>query len=335
MSKVSVIIPVYNVEAYLPKCIESVQNQTEKDIEIILVDDGSTDSCGEICDQYAEKDFRIKVIHQKNGGLGAARNSGLSVAQSLYVVFVDSDDYIEETLIEKALSTSEKFEADIVMYGYQKVSENGTVLYTYEFPDIFADDRAYSLKEKPEFLNTAPSACNKLFKKSLFEDILFPPRAWYEDLRTIPKLYPSAARIYCMRGYYPYYYFEREHSIMQNGNAEKTMRERIVAVNDLMDFYKNAGLYSRFMQELNWMYIFHGYFLLCREIMNLPGNVIPILRNLRKNLLTVLSDRSIQENRYLPTLSKREKFIFTLLYQEQYGLLKLFVKVNQRLKGKG
>lgn len=335
MSKVSVIIPVYNVENYLPRCIESVQSQTEADIEIILVDDGSTDSCGLICDHYAENDDRIQVIHQKNGGLGAARNKGISAAQSEYVVFIDSDDYVEETLVERAVFAAEKYDADIVMYGYQKVSENGTVLYTYDFPDNFLWNCAYSCTEKPEILLTTPSACNKLLKKSLFNEILFPPRAWYEDLSTIPKLYPLAKKIYCISNYFPYKYLSRDNSIMTNGDAEKTKDARITAMNSLFSYYKEQNLFSAFSEELNWLYIFHGYFLPCREIMNFSYNTVSVLQALRQNLLQTLSAQSVQQNGYLLTLSKREKLIFSLLYKEKYSLLRLFVKVNQLLKRNG
>lgn len=335
MSKVSVIIPVYNVEKYLPKCIASVQSQTETDIEIILVDDGSTDSCGTICDAYATEDARIRVIHQENSGLGAARNHGLSVSQSSYVMFIDSDDYIESELIEKALATADKYGADIVVYGYQKVSEDGTPLYTCGCDAEFSQDRAYTLSEKPEFILSTPSACNKLFKKTLFQDILFPDRAWYEDLRTIPKLYPSAEKIYCIPDYFPYKYLLRNNSIMTNGDAKKTMEDRIAAVDSVFAYYKERNLYTAFGEELNWLYIFHGYFLPCREIMNFTGDTVPVLRTLRQNLLHTLSPELIQKNRYFTTLTKRENLIFTLLYKERYILLRLFVKINQLLKRNG
>ena len=100
MELISVIVPVYNVESYLEKCIESIQNQSYKSLEIILVNDGSTDSSGDICDKYAAHDKRIKVIHKKNGGLSSARNAGLEVANGDYIAFVDSDDYIEITMYE-------------------------------------------------------------------------------------------------------------------------------------------------------------------------------------------------------------------------------------------
>ena len=113
---ISVIIPVYNVENYLRECIESVLNQTFRDFEVILVDDGSTDSSGDICDEYVEKDERVTVIHQKNGGLSVARNTGLSEANGKYVYFLDSDDYISENALATLLNIAENDSSDIVFF---------------------------------------------------------------------------------------------------------------------------------------------------------------------------------------------------------------------------
>ena len=110
---VSVILPIYNVELYLKECIESVIGQSYKDLEIILVDDGSTDQSPYICDEYAKIDRRIKVIHKKNGGLGYARNSGMKVATGEYVAFVDSDDYVDLDMFESMYNSAKKYDADL------------------------------------------------------------------------------------------------------------------------------------------------------------------------------------------------------------------------------
>lgn len=131
MSLVSVIIPIYKVEPYLEKCILSVLAQTFQDFEIILVDDGSPDHCGAICDIYAAADSRITVIHKDNGGLSSARNAGLKIARGEYIYFLDSDDYIDPDLLEKALSGIEGF--DMVSFDFRKVDERGNVLKHYSF----------------------------------------------------------------------------------------------------------------------------------------------------------------------------------------------------------
>ena len=121
---ISVIIPVYNVEQYLSKCLDSVVNQTYKNLEVILVDDGSTDNSGKICDEFALKDNRIIVIHKSNGGLSSARNEGLKFAKGQYVGFVDSDDYIEIGMYEKLLEVSLKYGSDVVCSNYYRVTNN-------------------------------------------------------------------------------------------------------------------------------------------------------------------------------------------------------------------
>ena len=121
-SKISVIIPVYNVEPYLRQCLDSVVNQTYKNLEIIIIDDGSPDNCGAICDEYAAKDKRIQVIHKENCGLSAARNDGLARATGEWIAFVDSDDWCELDLYEKAIACAEKTDPDIVLYSLYKGS---------------------------------------------------------------------------------------------------------------------------------------------------------------------------------------------------------------------
>ncbi|WP_148558124.1 glycosyltransferase family 2 protein [Terrisporobacter glycolicus] len=124
MPKVSIIVPIYKVEKYLRQCIDSIINQSLKDIEIILVDDGSPDNCPRICDEYKEKDIRIKVIHKKNGGLSSARNAGMKIATGEYIGFVDSDDYIENDMYKKMYNTAKKYDVDLVMSDYYKVNGN-------------------------------------------------------------------------------------------------------------------------------------------------------------------------------------------------------------------
>ena len=125
---VTIIIPVYNVEKYLPKCLDSIINQTYNHLEIIIVDDGSKDSSGLICDEYALKDQRIKVLHKKNGGLSSARNAGLDIAKGDYIMFVDSDDYVESHYCEVPLKHALEKNVRIVSFGYNKIFIDGNIL---------------------------------------------------------------------------------------------------------------------------------------------------------------------------------------------------------------
>lgn len=128
---VSIVLPIYNVEKYLNRCIESIINQTYKNLEIILVDDGSPDNCPLICDEWVTKDERIRVIHKQNSGLGMARNTGIEYATGQYICFFDSDDYVEENTIEKCLEVASKYKADVVCFGYSDISADGHLVKRY------------------------------------------------------------------------------------------------------------------------------------------------------------------------------------------------------------
>ncbi|MCF0156053.1 MAG: glycosyltransferase, partial [Veillonella sp.] len=148
MSKISVIVPIYNVEPYIHQCVDSIINQTYKDLEIILVDDGSPDNCGKICDEYAAKDDRVKVIHRPNGGLSAARNSGLDVATGEYIAFVDSDDYIACNMYSDMMEFMLKHKLDIVVCSSYRVknSKIKEEKYTYEETTILTQVQQLQLK---------------------------------------------------------------------------------------------------------------------------------------------------------------------------------------------
>ena len=129
--KISVIVPVYNVEKYLEKCVESILNQSLKDIEIILVDDGSPDNCPQICDEYATKDSRVKVCHKQNGGLSSARNEGLKHVSGEYYMFVDSDDWLDSETCEVTYNYAKQNDADCLMFSYTKEFGNHSIINKY------------------------------------------------------------------------------------------------------------------------------------------------------------------------------------------------------------
>ena len=170
-SKISVIIPVYKVEAYLPRCLDSVINQTYKNLEIILVDDGSPDKSGEICDKYAALDGRIKVIHKSNEGVAKARNDALDVATGEYIGFVDSDDWIEPDMYEFLMSVLSKHDADISMCG-ETVYENGKAIYSDKNNDIQVLDQTDAKKLTVKG-GSMGLVWNKLYKKEIIENIRF------------------------------------------------------------------------------------------------------------------------------------------------------------------
>lgn len=180
MPKISVIVPVYNVEKYMTKCIESVLNQTVEDLEIILVDDGSTDGSGSICDNYQKRDGRIQVIHKKNGGQSSARNAGVDKATGDYVGFVDADDYILFNMYEKLLNMIESIKADVAVCGIYDVYKNAMIPQCTEKAEFVCDAkemfRNILLDDK-----ISGSVCNKLIKANIAKKLHFYDGKLFED----------------------------------------------------------------------------------------------------------------------------------------------------------
>lgn len=172
---VSIIVPIYKVEKYLPKCVESLMNQTYSDLQIILVDDGSPDGCGKICDEYAAKDGRITVIHQKNAGVSAARNAGLAIAQGEYIGFVDPDDYIAPEMYEIMVNTMETHAAELAVCGYDYVEEDGTVSRPYRAREeevLSREQLIFKLFDMPPTVRHG--VVNKLFRSGVWQNLRFP-----------------------------------------------------------------------------------------------------------------------------------------------------------------
>lgn len=215
---VSVIVPVYKVEKYLSKCIESIINQTYKSLEIILIDDGSPDNCGNICDEYAKKDNRIRVIHKQNGGLSDARNAGIVASSGEYLMFIDSDDYIHPEMILKLYKRLIKDGSDMALCGFSYVDENGEGIDKMNQKSPIKDE----VLNKTEFFNKALKAsgcwyyviaCNKLYKKEIFNNIKFPLGKIHEDEFIIHKIIDKCDKISCVSDNL-YYYVQRTGSIM-------------------------------------------------------------------------------------------------------------------------
>ena len=170
MAKVSIIIPIYNVEKYLRECLESVINQTLKDVEIICVDDGSPDNCPQICDEYASKDNRIKVIHKENGGYGSAMNVGLDNATGEYIGIVEPDDYIESNMYEDLYKIAQKFDSDIVKSAYWEIFEdeenNKIRAYSYWAHEIKMPEKSFKIQDCPNFFYHHPSIWSCIYKRN-------------------------------------------------------------------------------------------------------------------------------------------------------------------------
>lgn len=209
---ISVIVPCYNVEQYLPKCIDSILNQTYKNLEVWLVDDGSPDRCGEICDEYAKMDARIKVIHKKNGGLADARNVALDVMTGEYVVCVDSDDYISPTHIEGLYNLIEKYGADVSVNTFCAFYEGSSPNPSPKSAKDWVLDglHATEMMFYQEHFDT--TAWGKMYKASLFDGIRYPKGLLFEDLPTTYRLLLKANKV-VFNDEQSYFYLLRNNSI--------------------------------------------------------------------------------------------------------------------------
>lgn len=221
---ISIIIPVYNVEKYLPKCLDSVISQTYKHLEIIIIDDGSTDSSGFICDDYALRDNRIIVIHQPNRGLSAARNSGLDIAKGVYVMFVDSDDYVEPSFCEKPLRIAIKEHVDIVSFGYFRIGNKTTKVKKTNKP------RTVQASEAIKQLITMEDVVhgfvwNKFYKRTLFEHVRFSVGRTFEDQGVNYLLFHFAERVF-ISDETLYHYCQRDDSISKAYYSPKSILDR-------------------------------------------------------------------------------------------------------------
>ncbi len=215
---ISVIVPVYNVEKHLDRCIESIVNQTYKNLEILLVDDGSPDNCPQKCDDWAKKDKRIRVIHKSNGGLSSARNVGIDAANGEYLNFVDSDDWIATDLFEKVMAIFEDKDPDIVNFNCSRINEKGEI---YAFTEKVGDGLLTSEEALKELLkgNINNYAINKVYKKRVFEGIRFPEGRLWEDMAICYKLLLNSSGIYCCSEPF-YFYFTRSDSISKIMNEK-------------------------------------------------------------------------------------------------------------------
>lgn len=243
MAEVSVIVPVYQVEKYLRQCLDSIVNQTFKDIEVILIDDGSKDNSGKICDEYALKDNRVKVIYQDNMGLSDARNSGMNLMSGKYFMFVDSDDYVSEQMIEKLYTSAVETDADVVCCNFEYFWENNEKV-------------SFSTKQKREELNSSDIfnhrkneknygiwtvAWNKLYKSSSMNSFRFRSGKIHEDEFWANDIYQKDLKVVTIEDSL-YYYRQRHNSIVSIKSIKKEF-DLIEAFQERMQIYLNQNMY--------------------------------------------------------------------------------------------
>lgn len=301
---ISVIVPVYNTEKYICKCIESLLNQTYKSLEIILVNDGSQDRSGEICERYKAEDDRITVIHQENAGLSHARNVGIEIAKGEYIALLDSDDWVDSNLYFRLYSNLKKYGAEISICNFKRVFNNEEILSSsnkvYEYSNIQALEEIYGDKHVQMIV-----AWNKLYKKNIFRGLYYPKGKIHEDEFLTPKLLYRANKIVYVEEEL-IYYRQTQNSIM-NSEFNINRLYYLDILEERNEFLKNIGVISikknAIKRQLNS--IINYYF-------KVKGSRIHNKKNISKDLYNKLLKSSSSMPKELSSKFKLKIFIFKL-----------------------
>ncbi|MGE8204570.1 glycosyltransferase family 2 protein [Heyndrickxia sp. NPDC080065] len=318
--KISVIVPVYKVEPYLHKCIDSILAQTFSYFELILVDDGSPDRCGEICDHYAKSDPRVKVIHKENGGLSSARNAGLKMAKGQYIGFVDSDDYIDKKMYEILYTSAKLHSSDVVVCDVVKVdADKKTVLkewgnkeYCLEnYTNIEALNKLYLPNgSRSTFDPMGRSAerwifaVNKLYKRSIFQTLQYKEGRIYEDELIVHKIYYQSTKVTSISAKL-YYYVQRPNSIVYSPFSIKKF-DRVYALKDRAEFFKTIRQKKLHEKAFKcYIEVFIWNYLVARsQLKGVDNELIHLKKSIKKDMKTLIKN---------PYISWKQKVMVALL----------------------
>ena len=263
VKKVSVIVPVYNVEEYLGKCLDSLVNQTLDDIEIIVVNDGSPDNSQGIIDDYVSKYPNIiKCYIKKNGGLSDARNYGIKRAKGEYIGFLDGDDYADITMFEKMYNKAISNDFDVVACDVNCVNEKSSTYISSLVPNDLIDKNDI----KKQMTNIYPTAWNKIYKKTLFHHgVMFKKNVWYEDVEFLYKIFPYINKLGTIKEPLINY-------VQREGAITKVFDERLYHYidnwNGIIDYYKGKGFYDEYFNELEYCYVRYLYMTFIKQATN-------------------------------------------------------------------
>ena len=315
---ISIIVPVYKVRDYLPGCLDSILANDTSDCEIILVDDGSPDDCGAICDRYAEAHSElIRVVHQANGGIGAARNTGLAEAKGEWLLFVDSDDTIAPDSLRVLKDAILLGGADVV--SFQFCADDGEHVPIPRSSGFAAVDVPFRLSDRKDYLLSLPSVWMRIWKRSLFLEsgIRFPSRVWYEDIRTTAKLLALSSGIRVLPDHL-YNYLSRPGSIMNAKNLERN-REILEAMDDILDWYQREDLFEDYRDELCAMTV-ENVLLAAAVRVARADPKSPILAEFAAYTSKAFPDW--KQNPYRKRLTRAKRLALNLVEHRQYWLVK-------------
>ena len=327
--KVSIIVPVYNVENYLTKCLDSLVNQSLAGIEILVVNDGSKDNSGKIIEEYAQRyPEKIKAFTKENGGLSDARNFGLDRAAGDYIGFVDSDDYVSETMFEEMFLLGEKHQAKMVICNIQKVDETGKVTQKLtQLPNM--SEKIVLENNFSVFSDISYFACNKLFKKELFNQRRFKKGVHFEDIQLIPQLLLECDTIAQTQNFH-YQYLERTDSITKT-HTEKGL-DMLKAVADVENVF-NESKYSHKKEELKNFQIFEGVysflaylaFVKKEEIFySMSDQLVLFMKERQIKIQDILNYSRFGKN-YLLSLPLKKKIFYLLFFGGQKRLIRKLI----------
>lgn len=328
--KLSIIVPVYNVEKYLAKCLDSAICPSVQDYEILAVNDGSTDSSPSILQKYASDypEF-IRVVNRENGGLGAASNTGIEAARGEFIAFLDSDDYYASGAVSELLKLCD-LDNDICIFDIVSVNAQGQEIGRISPFD--QEKSGLSLESDPALLLISPSRVNKLYKRSLFLDtgIRYPSRVWFEDYRTTPKLFASASTI----SYRPlplYNYLQQPESITHVKNASRNL-EIIAAVEDILEYFESAGLYEKYRDELEYSAYYNELLTSTTRV-----NLIDPSSAVQEELLNWYTGRfpDYRQNPYFKKMPLKYRLIHFLIVSRMRRPLHALMTLNNKAKNKG
>ena len=312
--KVSVIVPVYNVEKYIKKCLDSLVNQTLNGVEIIVVNDGSPDNSQKIIDEYTKKYKNVKSYIKENGGLSDARNYGIKKATGEYISFVDSDDYIRNDMLEIMYNYAIKEDLNVVVCDSINVYDNGSEI-------LIKSNNNYSDNDVRNYIISPPMACTRLFKKTIFDKIQFKKNIYYEDLEMTPKVVNITDKIgFVSEGLY--YYVQRDGSIMK----QNVFNKKLLNIFDVLKSNKDL-LEDKFPEEIEYMYITHLLRTASLRFLNYDNGkeYIYKIHNIMKEYFP-----KWKNNVYYKKSSFKLKLICILAYNKNILLLKLIKKVTNK-----
>lgn len=284
---ISVIVPVYNVEKYLDECVQSIMNQTYTDFELILVDDGSTDKSGNMCDEYAQKASRVRVIHKKNGGPSEARNMAAIQAKGEYITFIDSDDYVTEFYLSKLINALDDYNADIsavLMTKVEEGQENVEKRHNSYIIQLNGNEALLNVLYQKD-LDTTP--CGMLFRKSIVLDNPFPVGRFHEDDFTMYKYFENARNVVIVKSI-EYFYVQHDSSIMHK-QSHKILIDEVEASENLEKYFANSEIdkikAAKSKKFSNYCQILLKNSNLENEDQELYRKIVTFLKNERKTIV--------------------------------------------------